>query len=280
MRTLIRRIALAGLYLASFSSVNYLCKKATHGFNCHKISGPLLSTTTPLPLDLEPLQNQKLIYLGKGAQAFVFVSEDKKYVVKFLRFDHLLAKPLIRALGFLPHPYIQQRLNKSKREIQGLLESFELAHGPLFAFTQTLHLHFDSLEKPLHLIDRLGIAHQLKNAPFVIQPYARPFYDGLKGFSDEEIKDVIHQLVLLLKTRFEQGIYDDDPNLETNFGFIDSKLVEFDIGRFEKTDRYRQLKVQIDDARSLAEPLKIWLMEHRPHLNAYLEDQLSKAYTL
>jgi len=280
MYTLIRKIALAGLYLAAFSSLNYLCKKATHGFNCQKISHPLVSTVSPLPLDLEAIQNQKLLYLGKGAQAFVFVSEDRKYVVKFLRFDHLLAKPFIRAMSFLPLPYIRERLDKSKREIQELCESFELAHGPLSSFTQTLHVHFDSLIKPLHLIDRLGIAHELTNAPFVVQPYAHPFYEKLNTFSEEEVKATIHQLALFLKTRFEQGIYDDDPNLETNFGFIDSTLVEFDIGRFEKTDRYFELKARMEDAQSLAKPLKIWLAQHMPHLQAYLENRLTQAYSL
>src|ERR1700733_5386666 len=51
---------------------------------------------------LASLLKQTFTYVGKGAQAYAFVSKDRKYVIKFFKFKHLKPNSLLEKLAGLP----------------------------------------------------------------------------------------------------------------------------------------------------------------------------------
>jgi hypothetical protein len=252
----------------------YGCKQATDGFSELSISYNLLQGTESLPDSLKHLYHQKFSYLGKGAQAFVFVSEDKQYVIKFMRFDHLLPKFLIRAFQFIKHPYIQSRIAKSQREIGEMFNSFHMAQTSLKDYTSVCHFQNKALDIPLKIIDKIGIEHTIEKAPFIIQAYVTPLGSILDHLKEEEALNLIDQVILMTNYRMSCGIRDKDPNLLTNFGLKEGKLIEFDIGRFYK---YEKPPIQEDVDREVRHILSVlWptLITKYPQIQQLLEHKL------
>jgi hypothetical protein len=274
MNKILKHTFSIAVFTSFFFGSSYFCKKATHNFSVNSITYSLKKGTEDLPADLQSVYNQKFRYLGKGAQAFAFVSEDNKYVIKFLRFDHLLAKPFIRLFSSVPYPYIQTRLQRSDREIKELLSSFEYARKDLNAFTGLYHIQLKALPKPITIIDRLGICHKIKNAPFLIQEFAPSLESQINSISLEDSKEIVNQLFEYFSLRVNLGIFDKDPNLLTNFGFKNHKLIEFDIGRFYPYNReISKIDVtsEMKKALSYIEPS---LITKYPELKSYITSKL------
>lgn len=265
----IKFIIKSGFIVASFFTVSHLCKKATGGFSELSIIGALEQGHSDLPSHLKHLQYQKFYYLGKGAQAFAFLSEDKTTVVKFMRFDHLKPKALIRSLSFISHPYIKERLSKSQRELFELLRSFDFAQQYLNEETQVLHFQKKELKTPLEIYDKIGCRHFIKNAPFIVQKYVPSLETQIKMLDEDSAISIIHQLAHLSKKRMDAGILDKDPNLLTNFGYKDGKLVEFDIGRFYPSEKYLKPSVRKEEFEKICSIL--W--PYFPKLKDYFESQ-------
>jgi hypothetical protein len=263
-----------GVVVGAVLALSFLCKKATDGFSELSIIHTLDEGSCSLPESLKHLENQTFKYLGKGAQSYAFISEDGQYVIKFLRFDHLLPKLAVRLLNFIPHPYIQSRLQKSQRELSELLTSIRIAQNQLSELTLVEHFQTQSLKKPLTIIDRIGICHKIKNAPFVVQLYATPLNSLIDHLTLEEAKNLINQTILFFNKRSSLSIHDKDPNLLTNFGFYQNRLIEFDIGRFYPIVEPLDTLKHKEQLYQIVEMLWPKLLPKYPELKSYLDSCL------
>lgn len=257
------------------ASVALFCHKATDGFTINSISHVLEDGSQPLPEDLNFLYNTTFSYLGKGAQAFAFVSSDKKYVIKFIRFDHLLPKPFVRLFQAYNHPYIKLRLARSQREISELLQSFNFAQTHLKQETKVIHFQKKSLDRPLFIIDKIGCAHKIQNAPFIVQHYVPSLGDQIHNLDTENIKIIIDQMFAMARKRHQLGIKDKDPNLLTNFGFCNRTLVEFDIGRFYSTTIYESIDTRRQELIDIFKPFLNEFIEKDSNISSYFEEKLN-----
>jgi len=270
----LKKIIFPTLCVISFFTISSVCKKATKNFSVLSISHSLDQIPTPLPKELEYLKDQKFTFLGKGAQAFVFLSEDKKTVIKFIRFDHLLPKPLIRLFSFVPHPFIQKKLIKSNREISELLTSFNTAFELFQNETSVLYFQKNPLPYSLRIIDPLGIEHKIHKAPFLIQSYAEPIENIWNKTSIDTARDIVDQYFNFCLKKMDHHILDEDPNLITNFGLSKGKLIEIDIGRFYKSDKYSSLDAKKEDLKRILNDISPSLVEKDPLLIQYFHKKI------
>lgn len=275
MKNLLKRLFIRLLIIASCCATFYLSHKATDGFTINSITHTLEEGLSALPDDLKCLYDQPFYYLGKGAQAFVFVSSDKQYVIKFIRFDHLLPKPFVRLFKNFDHPYINLRLARSHREIGELLQSFQFAQNELKDDTAALYFQKKALDKPLTIYDKIGCVHKIKNAPFIIQKYVPSLGEQIYNLSPSDQKILIDQVFALSSKRYSLRIKDKDPNLVTNFGFINHKLVEFDIGRFYPTDSYENKDIRQNELKDIFKPFLKHFIDKDPSLESYFENKLN-----
>jgi hypothetical protein len=187
--------------------------------------------------ELLSLLDQPFTYLGKGAQTFVFGSKDGRYVIKFFRYFHKYATPL----EALPFAAVQRTAAKRRRKMEKDFNSYKLAFDHLKEETGLLYLHLNRtahLKKTATLYDKFKMRHQvaLDDFGFIVQKRADPFYPTLsrliKENSPEKAKAALTCLVQLFAKQRALGLFDKDPNLRTNFGFIDNQPVQLDIGRF------------------------------------------------
>jgi hypothetical protein len=263
------------------------CHRQTDGFALHKIlsSLPTLAETTDPSLLREckavsSVLQQPFYYLAKGAQCYTFASEDGSVVLKFFR--HHRAEPL---LGDLRFPFLEKkRIRYEKKRIKDF-NSYALAYrlfkeesGLIF-----LHLHKGDLPLPqITLYDKIGVRHQLdlKNVEFILQKKAQLIYPTfahwIKTHRMETCERALSSLVSLLICRCQKGIFDKDPDLNSNFGFLEDIPIQIDVGRFSKDNRRRDISIYRDEIQRITDHLKQWLYRERPPLSAFLEEEIQR----
>lgn len=266
-----------GILIGSF------CKGQTDGFalwhiqTTWKFEGEEERETIP-----EEVVSQPYFYLGRGAQMAAFASEDGNYVIKFYR--HKRVEHPLEKLAFLFPPSLKTRLMETvaKRKAKRVKDflSYRLAFENFKEETALLFLHLHKtsyLKQKMTLYDKIGVKHQLDldKVEFVIQKKCSPFYPTLESWVEkgefEKVEKGVTGLVSLLKHRLDRGIFDKDPDLKTNFGFIGTTPVQYDIGRFSKDVRMGENElVQIID------PLCKWLESHHPPLAQKLRREIKQ----
>ncbi len=272
--------------------VKRFCYRQTDGFALYKIYSSLSYCsdweTASLPSDqheqLMKLFDQPFYYLARGAQAYVFASEDGKTVIKFIRIYHLLPPLWIRYLNF-PLPLQPCKIGKMIRKREELakdFQSYKTAFQELKKETGLLYVHLNKtndLKKKVVIHDNIGIAYEidLDEMEFIVQKKASLLYPSIEHIvateGIETAKMAITSLIDLLKSRRQKGIYDKDPDLNTNFGFIDKTAVQIDIGRFSKGSKLPQDR---DDIFLITDSFRQWLDQKYPPLSAHLLQEIGK----
>lgn len=268
------------------------CHKKTGGFAVEKISSSLTPRQEWETLPLSPqekatissLLQQKFTYLGKGAQAYVFESEDKKHVLKFFRHSHMRPPFWI---DYLPSSEIYKKRKRARAE--GKLHkdflSYKLAFEELREETGLLFIHLNKtqnlLNQKITFYDKIGIIHQVDadSMEFVLQKKASLIYPTIEEWMKQgeytQAKAALSSLLSLLKARCEKGIWDKDPDLNTNFGLVGARAIQIDIGRFRRDDAQKNPTVYKRDILRVTDNLRQWLGERSPELSRYIEEELS-----
>src|SRR5262245_9492560 len=125
------------LLVGGFCTVGYLCKMPTRSFALCKISSSLQANqeweTAPLmeegERELEKALSQPYHFLSKGAQAFVFKSEDGRYVIKFFKLHHLQPSVWLRMLRWpwCMESYRLEKMVEKRRELFKTFMSYKIA---------------------------------------------------------------------------------------------------------------------------------------------------------
>lgn len=261
------------------------CKLQTGSFTVARVASDLSfhpeweTTPTITVSELRSIISQPYFFLGKGAQSFVFASEDGKTVIKFFRHHHLSAPFWYR---WIPFEWVQKSVQKKQSKLNKDFASYKLAYDALQNETGILYLHLNKssdLHLTLDLVDKIGIHHPipLDDYEFVIQKRATLSYTALQEWIDagqtEQAKSALTALVQLLAYRSNQGIYDKDPDLNTNFGFIGTQPIQIDIGRF----KHRAIPQDPEELVRITDNLHQWLMQRDPVLDEHLKTELRKA---
>jgi hypothetical protein len=100
----------------------------------------------------------------------------------------------------------------------------------------------------------------------------------MKNGQEDAAKDALFRLTTLLRSRCERNIFDKDPNLLTNFGFIDTQAIQIDIGRFSFLPHNASEQEISQEIYRITEPLALFLAEHFPSLSLYLQTLLQGSH--
>ncbi len=276
-----------------FSLAGWFCRKQTDGFTILKISSNLSYHTeweTPHTAvektELLQIFKQPFTYLAKGDQCFVFVSEDRKYVLKFFRQSHMRAPFWVRMLPyFMQEVRLKETLKRESKLTSDFL-SYRIAFDELKEETGLVFLHLnktDDLKTSVTVVDKLHIAHQisLDTTEFLVQKCAKPLYPAieemiLEGKIDAAKATLAKLVQLLLKVRYEKGIADNDPDLNTNFGCIGDTPVQIDVGRFKKSEMRKSLEEYQMEIAHITDNLHQWLECRSTILDECLREEIVK----
>lgn len=213
------------LFLILFSvatlSIPALAKRLTDGFKPAKLRVDFpFHPEWEVSFDpaLAALLNQPFHYLDKGSQCYVFESKDKQIVIKFFRFND----------------------PKSELKVFTLFNAAHIAYEKLKEETGLLYIHLNPTSSSLPIIrltDAIGRSYRfpLDECRFAIQKRAKSLEMALKeALNDPELlQKRIDQFTTLLKTRINKGVYNSDPTLARNFGFLETSAIEIDFGNYK-----------------------------------------------
>jgi hypothetical protein len=279
------------LFIALFILTQRLCHRATDGFTPSKIESNLSFNRK---FEIQPLDPQQettirsllsgpFIYLDRGAQAYVFASADGQVVLKFFR-HHRTRTLLAPLLRFLPSPFkkrLAESLEKRKERREKDFQSYKLAYDHLPKETGLIYLHLnksEDLKIKLSLYDKIGVHHliDLDKMEFIVQKRAILLYPALEamiqGGKEAEAKEVLSQLVQLLKKRCQEGLFDKDPDIRTNFGLLEGHPIQIDGGRFREDPRCKDPAIYEEEIIRITDRLSKWLEKRSPELALHLQD--------
>ncbi len=230
------------VFCAAVYGIERFCHKQTEGFRLSHIFIHLPESDTLI----EPpkVLYQPFHYMGKGGQFYVFLSEDKQYVLKFFKGNH------IKSL-----------------KLNNLIDSCFIAEDVLTKECGLVYSHLYNTPSnaiPITLFDKLHIAHKIdaRSTGFILQRYALPVQAHITKLMEqqEDAQASLNSLIAMIQECKDKGISHSDANVLTNCGFIDNQPVFTDIGNFSYS---QNPQVKIKGIASLS----LWLDTYYPNLN-------------
>jgi hypothetical protein len=280
-----KKIFLAFLLSGCFLYMPIYMKRLTCGFRIEKMrlknASQLQLEETSLSCEakgkIAALLNQPFFYLGKGAQSYVFKSEDGLYVIKLFRFDQ--HRNPIRA--FFRNKIKQRSSRPSPLEKAAhLFSACQLAYTLAPEETELVYLHLNLTQNELPVLSLKGPLGRSYSLPldayrFALQKKVDPFDTALlSALSSGQISVYLDSLVALLNQRTSKGIINTDGNLLRNFGYIDQKAVEIDFGNYEYSPDLLLPLNRKEEISRFTSSLRSWLEVHAPAWVAYLDQQM------
>lgn len=177
--------------------------------------------------------NQKYILLGQGEQSIAFLSEDKKYVLKFF-----LKNSVKKSRKYYWRIFKGFFKNFRYKYTKQIFQNYSNAFFKLQKNTAIIGIHLggnDSDLPVIHMQDLEGNNYSvdLNFYPFVVQKKVEVFSEILKKeISLQQKQQYLIALKKYLIYRCEEGFYDRNKalSLKRNFGFVDDIPVQFDLG--------------------------------------------------
>lgn len=279
-------------FILTMVLVKKFCYQQTDGFALYKIKSSLAfhpewETKAEDNSALHGILDQPFYYLTKGAQSYVFASRDGQTVIKFFRMYHLRPPAWLDMLSVPPvlQPLKLKKMIEKRQELTKDFDSYKIAYEEMKEETGLIYLHLNKtahLNKRLIIYDKIGIAHELEldEMEFLVQKRATLVYPAIADLMHAEgtpaAKQAISALVKLLVGRCERGIFDKDPDLNTNFGFLNKQAVQIDIGRFRRELACPQAAAYRDEIIRITDNFRQWLDANYPPLSDHLKSEIEK----
>lgn len=216
---------------------------------------------------LNQILNQQFTYIGKGAQSYVFGSNDQKYVIKFFKFKHLKPSPLLKLLPSISpfDQYKKKVLARKQRKLISVFTGYELAYKVSKDNAGLIYLHLQPtthFNKEIELIDKMGLIRKinLDQVVFLVQKKgetARTYIGRLlenNALNDAQV--AFSQIIGMYMSEYKDGVYDRDHGVMHNTGFVDGKPFHLDVGFLTADAAMKTVDVYKEDLAYV-----IWKME-------------------
>lgn len=299
-RSIIKRLIFSIFLLAAIAGSIKVFLRVTDDFRLSSITHEMphrkdweISLNEEQKQELDRIFNQRFTYLGKGAQAYAFVSEDGKYVLKFFKFKHLrpnfllLSVPSIGPLADWKRAKIQRKEDK----LNSVFGAYRLAWGVHRKEAGLIFIHLnrtDDLKKKVEVEDKIGLnwAINLDDVTFVLQRKAetsrKVIYTLLKEGKIDEAKAKIHKIFDLYVSEYNKGIYDHDHGVMHNTGFVGEEPIHLDVGKLYEDPSIKEKKNALLDIVKIGwkidQAIKANFPQYSDEIRKDIESYISRVY--
>lgn len=237
--------------------------------------------------EVKSILDQKFSYIGKGAQSYVFGSEDGNYVIKFFKFKHLKPSFLISLLPPIgPLDEIKtHNQNRKKRKLEGVFEGHLIAFRYDKDHSGVKFLHFNptpGLNLNTHLVDKLGFDRDidLDSVVFILQKRGdtlRTVFDNLFKAGKEAIAAGRAKQVLdMYVDEYQRHVWDRDHGISHNIGFIHDQPFHLDVGKLSYTEEHQDPEFYKNDLKHVARKINQWVEENYPAEAVLFQSEVEK----
>jgi hypothetical protein len=231
--------------------------------------------------------DQEFNYLGKGCQAYVFLSQDGDYVLKFFKYQRFRHQRWLDYLTFIPTMdcYLQQKRKRKQEKLENVFKSWKIAFEDLREETGVVYAHLnktDDLNKILVIRDKLGLVHHLDldKIEFLLQKRANMLCPTLKEMMEKDditsAKNVIDQLIAMLIFEYQRGFADNDHALMQNTGVLAGAPIHVDVGQLIHNDIVKDPSVYRTELFNKTYKFRKWLEGRFPELSTHLDKKLQE----
>lgn len=261
----------------------------TGGFKTNKIIVPKDCEAEEYLNDSEKdffsIFDQKYFYLDKGCQAYVFESEDKKYVIKFLR--HHKYKPPFWL--FLINFFEKGKIYKKKIEeykksrVKNAFKSYSMAYKDLMSETGILYVHLkrtNHIKRILCVADKLGQNKflDLDKVHFVVQKKMHKLEKKLLDLHEKRdlhlAKIFLNNYFMLIKKRCSKKIKNvDHSGYIRNMGYINKRVYEIDVGGYRKRKELLTKEGFKVEFCYFSDRLKRWSKKRAPLFLSFIDER-------
>jgi hypothetical protein len=240
--------------------------------------------------NLKQILDQKYYYLGKGAQSYVFTSEDSQYVIKFFKFKHL--KPSI-FLNVLPPispfaNYVKKETIRKDRKLKSVFNGYRLAYEIHKYDAGLIFIHLNKtvnlINKSVTVVDKIGRSHliDLDENVFLLQRKGetlRTVMTDLLTKNDLTLAKLrIRQIFDLYVTEYKKGAYDHDHGVMHNTGFVGSEPIHLDVGKFSREENMKKATVYKSDLDIIYRKIDLWLKNNFPAVRDEVVKDMQEKY--
>ncbi len=266
-----------------------LCSRSS-GFSLDKISSRLdhnpMWETGPITekqreLLVEKVFPQTYYYLAAGNQCYAFVSEDRQYVLKFFKMQHLLPKGWLD--NFNKIRVDQETSNQLFSE--RIFASYKDAYEVLRKETGLIYIHFNKtreFKSKVNLVDNKGKKHivDLDTIEYVVQKNATKIYTYFEELLNqgryEDLRASIRSFLQLIAVRCEKGFVDRDVSIRNNFGFIDNEAIQFDCATLTRDSSMKYPMNFRQEVLETAERLDFWARDNFPEMTLFIQEEAQR----
>ncbi|MBI2811267.1 MAG: hypothetical protein HYX67_10625 [Candidatus Melainabacteria bacterium] len=271
----------------------FFCCRST-GFNIGKITSTLSYDENWEIASITEREREKLVrevfpqtyyYFGSGNQSYAFVSEDRKYVLKFFKMQTLHEGPQSNFLGTVLESLGFINETNDKLYSERIFTSYKDAYELLRDETGLIYIHFNKTREFMTkatLIDSKGRKHivDLDSVEFVVQKRANKIYEQLSQLIREDKYDELRQSVRsffqLIARRCEKGFVDQELSIRNNFGFVGSKAIQFDCATLSRDSSMKFPMNFRSEVMQAAERLDLWARESCPEATLFIQEEAQR----
>lgn len=234
---------------------------------------------------MNQILNQPFAYIGKGAQSYVFASQDGNYVLKFFKFKHLRPSLFLDALpsiGYLK-TYKDKQAARKERKLFGVFNAYKLAYDVDKDESGLIFIQLNVEGNPqrnVTIIDKIGMKHivNLQHYPFILQKKGETLrtvmHKLLKNGDVPTATLRLNQILDLYVQEYNKGIYDHDHGVMQNTGFIGEHPIHLDVGKLTPQAEMRQTAYAKQDALLVVNKMKEWIKKNYPQYDDTISQNL------
>ena len=230
--------------------------------------------------------DQEYSYLGKGCQSYVFLSEDGKAVLKFVKLKHFRVPFWMNAFSFVPDikKQVLRKEAKKKKELDQLFQCWKDSYEQLPEETGVLYVHLDQskIAESIRLRDKMGFLHEVpvEKVDFLVQQRAELLAPALQSLMQEgkvtEARLIITRLFQMCVKEYLRGYGDLDHALMQNTGVINGRSIHVDVGQIVYREEFKQPEVYHQELYNKTFAFRVWLKKEYPELADHAKLELIK----
>jgi hypothetical protein len=274
-----------GLFFVILSGLISLFFYFNQSFNFSKIVPFTQENVVFTSQSFDPcIVNQKFFYLGKGAQVFVFLSQDEKHVLKIYRFSKYQESFLSR---FLTSIFLKTNPETDRHDYNRKfsLESYPIADHLLRPITEVEYVHLNHTNHlpKIVLHDWLKKEHvlDLNDYIFIIQKKADPLKNALLDkYLEKDYQTIRHWIASYGKTliyRIQKQIGDRDfINALRNAGVYQDKVILMDVGGFYNNPILKNQDQRQQEINITLKNLEDFIDENMPSIKSIFIEEKEK----
>jgi len=231
--------------------------------------------------------SQRYDYLGGGAESFCFLSADKNYVLKFFKMEYFLPKAWIEMFPFslMKDNLLKHYWERRSARLPRTFKAHKIAYEKLQGQTAVIYAHLNKSNDLKHSVvvrDEKGLEHviDLDSKEFVLQRKATPAFkyvhERVAAADMEGAKSSITALMEFIVYRMREGYIDLDKGISSNYGFVDGKPMQIDLGHLVCNPSLCTHEKKLSEISRVKERLLRWARGYNAELCPHIENEAER----